>query len=279
MTFTQGNNLIATFEGRGNYTLTSAGKSFTYGITLNAPNGTLTMQDDLNVSYSFAVTDGAFITAYNVTSNTQLYLVGLLGTRDVTVTMGNQTWLFANSGTIWAGSANVHSIINANGSTIKATSTSAITFAGAGKTFNNLWYAPAAGTGGLTVTGTNTFTGYIKDDGTADHAITFPNVTTTMASFQRGAGTNVISLIRTGASGQFTLLKTGGGVVSLHHMTVSNSVVAANTWYAGATPPSTDGGGNTSWIFTAAPAGTSKGGMLLLRGGRHGGPGPGSQKR
>ena len=60
------------------------------------------------------------------------------------------------------------------------------------------------------------------------------------------------------------LVKTGGGVISGDYLSISNSVVSpADTWYAGAN--SFDGGGNSGWIFAAAPvveeqvSGTSSG--------------------
>ena len=130
------------------------------------------------------------------------------------------------------------------------------TFAGAGKTYASL-SRTGAGTGTLTITGTNTFVNGIYDtQGSIAHTIVFPNVTTTVGTFRvNGSVGKLVTLTRTGGAGTFTLAKsTAGDVNQVHHISVSNSTVDASPiWYAGVTPPSVDGGGNTNWIFTAAP--------------------------
>jgi hypothetical protein len=266
---------VYTFEGRGSYTITSAGLSRAKSFVLNAPGGTYTLQD------AFVTTGYLGLINGTLTANNQNVTIGLFDHETAgtcVLNMGSGTWTLTGSLAIWydriAGMT-----INADTSTIVASysGTNDKDFYGNGKTFHNLSFT--GGTGNIVLIDANTFSGTLSDLNTSTHSITFPNVTTTVGGFARGSGTNVISLIRTGASGQFTLLKTGGGVVNLDYMSISNGVASpATTWYAGATPPSTDGGGNSGWVFTAAPAGTSKGGMLLLLGGRHGGPGDNSNQ-
>jgi hypothetical protein len=79
----------------------------------------------------------------------------------------------------------------------------------------------------------------------------------------------------------------GAGVTTMTAAQALGSALAGSTLYYFQCAAIGDGGTTTndsaytgSFSFTtASPAGTGKGGMLLLRGGRHGGPGPGSQKR
>lgn len=91
-----------TFEGRSTYTLTNAGKSWAKNITLNAPGGTLTLQDafTLGTANTFTLTNGTF------DANGQDVSVGLFasGTNTTRVlTMGSGAWtLTGNAATIWS---------------------------------------------------------------------------------------------------------------------------------------------------------------------------------
>lgn len=166
-----------------------------------------------------------------------------------TMTLGSGTIELTNSSNafnIASGSLS----LDAGTSTIKfvAVDASLATFIGAGLTWYNLWFARGTDTGTCAITGANTFND-IKDDGTAAHAITFPNSTTTVKTLtlDKGSGAN-ITLQRTGGSGNWTLSK-ASGIVSLDYVTISNGLTAGGAlYYAG--PNSTDGGGNVGWIFT-----------------------------
>lgn len=133
-------------------------------------------------------------------------------------------------------------------------SSTARTFAGGGKTYVSLTRT-GSGSGALTITGTNTFTNGIFDSaGSVAHTITFPNATTTVGQFVvRGSAGKLVTLQRTGGAGTFTLAKsTAGSVVACDYLSISNSTVDVSpVWYAGAN--STNGGGNTNWVFTAVP--------------------------
>ena len=240
-----------TFEGRGNYTLTNNGKTWAKSITLNAPGGTLTLQDALatGVTNTLTITNGAFATNnFNVTAG--LVSMG----SGATTTMGSGTWTVTGTGTLWTGAGTV----NANSSTIKIIDASATakTFAGGGKTYYNLWFT-GAGTGNFIITGSNTFNDFKVD--TPPHTILFTNNTTTTVSTFTVSGTagNLMTVSST-VTGVHRLVKAGGGVVSSDYLSIKSSVASpAATWYAGAN--STDGGGNTGWIFTAPPGGTLPG--------------------
>lgn len=146
-------------------------------------------------------------------------------------------------------------VSNTVGVNMKFTSGTGRTFAGASKTYASLRRS-GTGSGTLTITGTNTFTGSIRDDdGSVAHTIIFPNVTTTVGGFQvRGSAGKNVTLSRTGGAGTWTLTTTGGVDIRCNYLTISNSTVDASpVWYAG--PQSTNSGGNTNWIFGDSPNG------------------------
>lgn len=226
-------------------------------------NNTVQLQDDLLLGSSrtlsllnqstfnannFNVTAGLF-----VVNNSSLY--GLTEGTTKTLTMGSGTWTLSGTGTVWNINTTTGLTFNKNTANIvlSNTSSTARTFAGNSLTYNNLTIGGATGTSTLTITGTNTFD-TLASTKTVAHTIVFPNVTTTVSNWTiTGTAGNVVTLSRTGASGTFTLAKSGGGVISgVDYLSISNSTASpTNTWYAGAN--STDGGGNTNWLFTAAP--------------------------
>ena len=174
--------------------------------------------------------------------------------------MGSGTWTLADDGAVWNVATTTGLTLNANTSTIvlSNTSSNARTFAGGSLTYNNLTIGGSTGTSTLTITGTNTFA-TLASTKTVAHTITFPNVTTTVSDWTiSGSAGAVVTLQRTGASGTWTINKTGGGEILATYLTVSNSTATpSNTWYADI---STDGGGNTGWLFNSR--GTSQ--MFML---------------
>ena len=197
---------------------------------------------------NFNVTAGSFIV-----NNSSLF--GLTEGTTKTLTMGSGTWTLSGTGTVWNIQSTTGLTLNANTSTIvlSDTSTTARSFNGGSRTYNNLTIGGATGTSTLTITGTNTFA-TLASTKTVAHTITFPNDTTTVSNWTAtGTVGNVLTLTRTGGSGTFTLAKSGGGAISgVDYLSISNSTASpTNTWYAGAN--STDGGGNTNWQFTVAP--------------------------
>lgn len=131
--------------------------------------------------------------------------------------------------------------------TLRLKSNSAKTFQGGNRTYP--YTLDQNGTGTLTITGNNTLYDINNSDRVAS-TIVFPNSTTTVSNFSaKGAEGNLLTLSRTGASGTFTLAKSTAGIVESEYLSISNSTATpANTWYAGST--STNGGGNTGWLFT-----------------------------
>jgi hypothetical protein len=234
------------FTNNGTFTSSSASTvDITSTGTVNFNTGSSsTSFYNLTFSGSGTKTVGANFTATN-----QLTLSGgTLSGSSYTITLsGTGTVFNYSSGDFTAGT-----------STIKMTDTSAssVTFAGGGKTYGNIWFARGTSAGDNIITGSNTFSDF-KDDGTAAHSIKFTAGTTTnIASFNvngtlAGGNTTITSV--TGAF--HTLNYIGTGVAAGTYLTISYShaTPATYSWYAGATPPSSDGGNNTGWIFGPAP--------------------------
>jgi len=256
LTISGGGARAIRLSGYGNtQSITSVGKTLLTNLELNESyNNTVQLQDDLTVTAArtTTVTTGTF-NANGFNFSTGLFNSSTSSVR--TITMGSGTWTLSGTGTVWDTSTTSNLTFNKDTANIvlSDTSTTARTFAGGGRTYNNLTIGGSTGTSTLTITGTNTFD-TLASTKTVAHTIVFPNVTTTVSNWTiTGTSGNVVTLSRTGASGTFTLAKSGGGVISgVDYLSISNSTASpTNTWYAGAN--STDGGGNTNWLFTAGP--------------------------
>jgi hypothetical protein len=232
----------------GTQTITSAGKVIG-PLTQNGVGGTVALGDTFLSNNTYTLTNGTF-DASNQNFTATIFSSSNSNVR--TITMGSGTWTLSGTGTVWDCTTSTNLTVNANTSTIvlSNTTTTARTFAGGSRTYNNLTIGGVTGTSTLTITGTNTFNTLASTKLVA-HTIIFPNVTTTVSNWTiTGTLGNVVTLARTGASGTFTLDKTGGGqITGLNYLSISNSnATPANTWFAGVN--STDGGNNTGWIFT-----------------------------
>jgi hypothetical protein len=141
--------------GRGNFVI-NAPLGFS-NLSIQAPNGTITLQDNFVVSATrdFKIIAGTFTAgSYNVTTGT-FTSSGVL-TR--IVNMGSGTWTIQRTGvtsTKWSITGS-DLTLNAQTSTIILTGslTNSATFAGGGLTYNNIQVA-GAGAYALTVTGNN----------------------------------------------------------------------------------------------------------------------------
>jgi hypothetical protein len=248
MTFTTGSTNWAFASTSNTQTITSAGKTL-FGINQTGGTRTVTLADALTLSSTYTLTNGT------LNANNQNVTVGTFSSSNSntrTITMGSGTWTLTLAGTIWNLATTTGLTFNKDTANIVTTSvsTNARTFAGGGLTYNNLTIGGTTGTSTFTFTGANTFA-TLASTKTVAHTITFPNVTTTVSDWTiTGTPGNLVTLTRTGASGTFTLAKTGGGVISgIDYLSISNSAATpSSTWYAGAN--STNGGGNTGWIFS-----------------------------
>jgi hypothetical protein len=169
-----------------------------------------------------------------------------------TFNLGTATWTITGTGNVWL--ANAGSGITGSAEIILSnTSTSSRNFQGGGKTYGKLTIGGATGTSTLSISSGNTFSEIASTKAVA-HTINFPTSTTTVGAFNvRGSAGNIVTITRA-VDASIALTKTGGGVVDSNYLSLTNVTVSpADTWYAGVN--STDGGGNTGWIFSKAPGG------------------------
>jgi hypothetical protein len=235
-----------TFEGRGSYGLTSAGNTFGKQLNLNAPLGSITIQDAL-IAFAVYVNNGTF--DFNDQTVTATYQIVIAATGSLILGTGLVTIPLTAADSAW--NCHVSASLDATGSTIKLTGSSANTkkFEGGGKVYNNLHFSPGSGTGKFNITGSNSFV-QLKDDGTEAHSIKFTkSTTTTIATWNvSGSAGKLKTLDTVDGAGTFTLHLTGAGPVVADYLSISRSTVDASPeWYAGS--HSVDVTGNTNWIF------------------------------
>ena len=255
------------FYGRSTHTIKSNGKLFGNHVYFGAVGGSYTLSDNFG-SDAAATTDNLTLIAGTFDANdfnvnyARVNLV-LAGAVTRILTMGNGTWSLMGVGTVWDAASAANLTINSEGSTIKFTDISATVgvFAGGDFSYNNLWFSGGTTTKTYSITGTNTFADF-KDTGTIAHTIQFPDgVATTVTTLNVNGNTGqLITLSRTSA-GTFTI-SCAAGTISCDYLSISNSVASGGaTFYAGAN--STDGGGNTGWIFTA-PASAAARALIII---------------
>jgi hypothetical protein len=229
-----------TYEGHGASTLTSAGKQWGKPWYITSVTGTLTLQDAFITTSNFYIVSGTF--NGNGQSITTLILYMYAGG---TIIPGAGQWSITGTGTALNGAGTM----TMTSSTIKFTNTSAtaITFAGGGKTYNDVWFSRGASAATNTLTGSNTMADF-RDDGSAAHSILFtPGTTTVVTSFTvSGSAGNLITIGSVGDAATHTL-SDAGGTNSCNYLDISYSVAQGGaTWNA---INSTDSGNNTGWVF------------------------------
>ncbi len=234
-------------------------QTFTSGGVVHRPItiaavGTFTLQDNLTVQG----TSSLFINNGTFTATTQNLTLDFFTIQNggSTVNMGSGTWdMKGTSGTPFTVASGT---VNANTSTIKysASTATARTFAGGGKTFYNFWFSNATGNGSLTITGNNTFNEFKCID-TNIQTIKFTAASTqTIAIFTvTGAASNLIVLNST-TTATYNLIKSGPAAVASDYLNIQHAVATpANTWYAGthSTNNQGDSTAGSGWIFTDPP--------------------------
>ena len=210
-------------------TFTSGGKTF-YHITM-AGTGTLSLQDDLTLSYQFQHYAGTFVTNNHTVAITGSYYDSG-NANDKTLTLGSTVWTCTG----WQVSNN-KLVVTANTATIN---TSGI-FYGGGVDYNGATVNLTGATS--TITGNNTFAA-LNFTRSGVQTITATGTTQTVGSMSRDTGTAVKTLV----GGTYT--KTGGGSIDLRYMSISGTTATpSNTFFAA---DSTNGGNNTGWTFYAS---------------------------
>lgn len=243
-----------TFEGRGAFTLTSAGKLFsTIGgdLIISMVGGTLTLMDAYSTVATantfFNLLDGTFNTAgFNFTCG-RLIVSNSTRTRSLNITNSLVTLVGSNTTShVWTLTTLTGFTGLFTGSTISIANISATdkTFDGGGLTYNNIAIT-GGGTGVVIFTGANIFNRLTVNGGTK--SITLPEATTTtlLSDKNLNNGTNIITFTSSAGSATISI---AAGVVSWNYVNLTNIVAAGGaTFYAGKN--SVDGGGNTGWQF------------------------------
>ena len=269
MTFTAQGNF--TFGGRGSHTIDMQGKAFTASvgrlIQVGRFGGTYTLDSNASFGTSVSAVTTALQIAGGVTFNANNFNVTApsVNASTGTVNMGSGTWTLTSTGaiTVWTAAT---ATVNAGTSSIVISNTSASTrtFAGGSKTYYDLSYTVAGSTGEFIITGSNTFHNLNVSD--ANNARTFrigtgATTTTITGAFNVfGSPGNLITIDTSGA-GTHNLVKSSGVVSTVDYLAINDSNAGGGaTWYAGAN--SVSGGGNTGWIFAAAPS--SQGNFFMM---------------
>ncbi len=245
-----------TLAGRSSYSLTSAGKNWTQNITLNAPNGTYSLNDALTASagvMNLLFTNGSFISNnFNITANT---IATAAGTKNITLGTSIISITANGAATLWNFSSSGLTLSAANSTIIfSITSTNTRIFAGAGQTYGTLTYTVAGSTGTLVITGSNTFNTINFSDASNARTLTFTHGTTTTitGAFNVNGTSGKLMTINSDSSGTAFTLSKSSGTVSDDYLSVQDSTAQGGaSWYAGSN--STNFSGNTGWTFTSAP--------------------------
>lgn len=240
--------------GTGTQTITTNNVAFDRPIVMNG-SGTYQLVGDLTTgaSRTTTLTSGTLHLdngATNYNFSTGLFSSSGTGVRNFTAV--NSLIALSGTGTVWNTATVTNFTLSLGTSTIKMTDTSATakTFSGGGKTYYDLWNAPAAGTASVTVVGSNTFH-ILKDDGSAAHSWLFTAGTTqTVSQWQIKGNAGALITIDSPTAATHALTLAGTGTVSTDYLSIKNSVASptTSTWFAGAN--STNVSGNTGWIFT-----------------------------
>lgn len=145
-----------TYSGRNTQTITSAGKTFGGGVTVDSYGGFVELADALNIGTNIlTVTNGTFDTKnFNVTAGS----LSSSNSNVRTVTLGSSTVALSSTTAIQVGTS-TNLTLSSGTSQINLSSTSAITFSSGGLTFYNVSFT---GTTAVThaVTGANTFNNF-----------------------------------------------------------------------------------------------------------------------
>jgi hypothetical protein len=255
-----------TFSGRSTMALTSAGKTITFPIVVDAPSGALQLGDALTASSTITNTLGTLdANSYNLTCTT--FASSNSNTR--TITMGSGLWTLSGTGTVWTTDTTTGLTFNKDTANILLSDTSgtARTFNGGGLSYNKLTIGGATGTSTLTIGGANSFT-ELASDKTVAHTITLNSNQGTIDTWTvTGTSGNVVTLNSSSAGTRrtFTLTNATGSIEtpsSIDYLAVQDiGELSGNKFFVGIN--STNNGNNSNVYFTASPV-LGTGNMFML---------------
>ena len=249
------------FAGRGTMVFTSAGKTITFPLFVEAPGGTFRLGDAYSASNTITLTRGTLdANNYNLTCTR----FGSSNSNTRTITMGSGLWTLSGTGVVWDLASTTNLTFNKDTANIllSNTTTAGRTFAGGGLSYNKLTIGGATGTSVCAITGTNSFT-ELASTKTVAHTV---RVTTSQGTIDTwsitGTAGNVVTFegFAAGTRRTFNLTNVTSGIDYLAVQDIG--VNQANRFYVGAN--STDNGNNLNVIFTAAPTTVATGNFFML---------------
>jgi hypothetical protein len=216
-----------TFAGRGSQTITSAGRTFTQGFTIDTPSGSVTLQDAFETNRSssaFTLRFGTFdANGYNVTLSGATSSVNLDDTTTTrTLAVGSGTWTLAGSGVaVWDASPSTGLSVTGTG-TLKFTSASSKTLNGGGLDYSSITI-DQAGAGVLIILSNNTFANITNSySATGATTINFGPSTQRVSDFTAtGEAGRVLTIQGTSATTPCTLIHTGAGDIDIDYVTIT----------------------------------------------------------
>jgi len=240
---------------------TSAGKTITFPITVDAPGGTFQLGDAYSASNTVTLTRGT-LDAFNYNLTCTTFFSAGSGTR--TITMGSGLWTLSGTGTVWDTNTTTNLTFNKDTADIllSNTTTTARLFTSGGLSFNKLTIGGATGTSTTTILGINSFT-ELASTKTVAHTVRFGNNQGTIDTWSiTGTAGNVVTFISTatGLRRTFNLTNVTSGIDYLSVQDIG--VNQADRFYVGAN--SINVGNNLNVIFTDPPALTATGNFFML---------------
>jgi fibronectin-binding autotransporter adhesin len=195
---THSGTATVTFSGRGTSTITSAGKTFSGGITIDCGPSTVQLADalELNTARTLTLTTGTFdAVSYNVTAGRHSYSAS-----NTTLKMGSGTFTASGTGGVWTASGGLTFYKGTADILLSNTTTTARTFQGSSLSYNKLTIGGATGTSTLTISDNNQFT-ELASTKTVAHTIALGTTTQTFGKWSvTGTSGNVVTLTGTGTS-------------------------------------------------------------------------------
>lgn len=268
-----------TFAGRGTHTLTSNGITMGVGssstsVIFAAITGKYVLQDDLTVTNATSSQGVKLLSGELDLNGHDVYLAGSASQFNSATTTWART-LTPNGGRFITSGSNTSAGFKWNVAaanltyttppnfTVGVASANSTTFGGGGMAYGTLDYTIAGSTGGLVITGANTFATINFSDVTNARTLTLPASTTTtvLTAFNvNGTSGKLMSVISSTSGTAATLSLSGIGVdVICDYLSIKDSTVTAASGYkAYAGYNSTNVSGNTGWTFNALPVGSSR---------------------
>lgn len=242
--------------GRGSYTITTAGKQPGWTMVIQAPNGTYTLLDNfVSTGGTFQIANGGFdANGFSVTSNRFVYT----GTLTRALTLNTGTWTTTSTSATSMVDATTTTGLTFSGASstiVMSGSTSATrTFIGGGLTYGTYTYNLSGSTGKLQVTGSNSYSQFNFSDASNARSLEFTAATTTTIRTPNGFNVRGTpsKLMTVSSITAATHTISSAYDQSCDYLNLVNSIATGGgVFYAGS--HSTDGGGNTGWIFSDPP--------------------------